>query len=384
MTVEQNAICPFQSGTMITRPERFWGRNYEKAALIVRIQNMGSSSIVGERRIGKSSLAYYFYSYLISNYSAEYEPVWIDCQSNFSKTVDGLFRQISSCSSINYVNGKAKQDCMKNFEIAINTSPKKIVLFIDEFEILTDKRYKKQFSQNFYEHIRMLASKGNNLALIVISKDGLPEICKHTLGVSSPFYNIFSNIQLDNFSKEETENFINSEHAGFTFSKSEKKFIKTIDNYCHPLVLQVIGEMIFLNRNLRESDTVISKKIAIQVKNYLNHGDVETERIEETKMATKKNEPKQMNKALDMTLSILLLVLGLTIIIVVFTWAITELDYFKSVLLALFSILTMMLVILFAGRSIDIIGETTFFKIFTQIIKKVPLLSKLLDINIKK
>jgi Cdc6-like AAA superfamily ATPase len=189
MILNLNTKCPFQPGTMITAPEKFWGRAYEKTTLISRLQNMGSSVINGERRIGKSSLAYFVYTYCKSNLP-DYEPIWIDCQNIHTKSVDGLFQQIKANSSLDYSSGKTKQECLKNFVSTVSASGKKIVIFIDEFELLTDASHKKQFDESFYLQLRMLAAQGGNFALVLVSKEPLQEICKHTLGISSPFYNI--------------------------------------------------------------------------------------------------------------------------------------------------------------------------------------------------
>ncbi len=50
---------PFTNRTTITAPEDFVGREEELAAILGRLRTLQSSSIVGERRIGKSSLLYH-------------------------------------------------------------------------------------------------------------------------------------------------------------------------------------------------------------------------------------------------------------------------------------------------------------------------------------
>lgn len=383
MTINLNAKCPFQPGTMITAPEKFWGRAYEKTTLISRLQNMGSSVINGDRRIGKSSLAYFVYMFSKSNLP-NYEPIWIDCQNIYTKSVDGLFQQIKANSSLNYSSGKTKQECLKNFVSMISKSGKKIVIFVDEFELLTDASHKKQFDESFYMQLRMLAAQGGNLALVLVSKEPLQEICKHTLGIASPFYNIFTSIPLSLFSEEDVHNFLKSQHDDFKFSRKEIKFVKSIEHYRHPLVMQVISEAIFINRHIKENNNILGKKISEQVKNYLNHEEVQSVREKEKEMRKDKAEPKEISKPLDILISTLIPVLGIVIIVLEFGLLFQYLDNFKATLLSLISVLLAMVVLIFAGRSIDIISETSFFKLYTKLIEKIPLLSKLLDININK
>jgi hypothetical protein len=125
--------------------------------------------------------------------------------------------------------------------------------------------------------LRMLAGQGGKLAMVLISKEPLQEICKHVLEVSSPFYNIFASIPLSFFTEEEANSFLKSKHEGFKFSKKEIEFVKQIEDYCHPLVLQVASETVFINRSAREDFSVLEKRIVEQKNNYLNHDEVQKE-----------------------------------------------------------------------------------------------------------
>lgn len=251
MVTDQSVKCPFQSGTMITDPRKFWGRSSERLTIISRLQNMGSSVITGTRRIGKSSLAYFVYNYCKSKLVG-CETIWIDCQDISTKSIDGFFQKISANSTLNYDSGKTKAECLQNFANGINSSEKKYILFVDEFELLTDLKHKKQFDQNFFMQLRMLAGQGGKLALVLVSKEPLQEICKHVLDIASPFYNIFASIPLSFFTEEETIGFLKSKHEGFKFTRKEIEFIKQIEDFRHPLILQVASETVYINRSIRE------------------------------------------------------------------------------------------------------------------------------------
>jgi hypothetical protein len=93
----------------------------------------------------------------------------------------------------------------------------------------------------------------------------------------------------------------------------------------------------------------------------------------------KKDKQASISKPLDLLISILIPVLGIGLITLEFGWLIQYLSNFKSVLLAIFSALVGMVILTFAGLSINIIGETTFFKLYARIIEQIPLFSNLLD-----
>ena len=51
----------FTIGNYINNPEKFYGREEEIRTIVNRLKSMQATSIVGKRRIGKSSLLYHLY-----------------------------------------------------------------------------------------------------------------------------------------------------------------------------------------------------------------------------------------------------------------------------------------------------------------------------------
>src|SRR5262249_47370775 len=58
---EKHPLNPFTNRGVITNPEEFFGREREIGEIASRLRAMASLSVVGERRIGKSSLLYHLY-----------------------------------------------------------------------------------------------------------------------------------------------------------------------------------------------------------------------------------------------------------------------------------------------------------------------------------
>jgi hypothetical protein len=370
-TIQEN---PFVYGKMIKDPEKFWGRSDECYRLRTRLYNIESTSVVGPRRIGKSSLAYFVYSTSKQNFDDSYQFVWLDGQSNHARSLQDFCLAVTSKCSIAYVPANNPKDCLKNFEDAISDSGKKIVLIINEFELLTDEAHSIEFDISFFNTLRFLAEQCE-CALITTSNKPIQELCMRILGVSSPFYNILPQITLSNFSDDEANGFLIVPHNGITLDAREVEIIKAIPNYQHPLVLQVACHHALLNRKLHLSKTDMVLKILEQSNYLLNHGDVHKERL----MAKKStNQEKKISKPLDLLLSILVPVVGIGLLMGEFAWLMRNLDIAQTIILAIFSALVGFAVMIFAGRSIDIIGETTFFKLFTRLIEQIPLLSNVL------
>src|SRR5262252_5210507 len=58
---EKHLLNPFTNRGVITNPDEFFGREQEIGEIVSRLREMQSSSVVGERRIGKSSLLYHLF-----------------------------------------------------------------------------------------------------------------------------------------------------------------------------------------------------------------------------------------------------------------------------------------------------------------------------------
>ena len=356
MTKDKGQESPFIYGRMITDPKLFWGREKESYDLQNRLYNMQSTSIVGPRRIGKSSLAYFIYGTANETFDNTYKFIWLDGQSNHANSIRDFCKSITSRASIPYAPDEIRLTCLRNFEDAIWCFEKKLVLIINEFELLTDENHRAEFDIQFFNTLRYLAEQGK-CALITTSNQSIQELCKHVLGISSPFYNILPQITLSVFSEEEAEGFLKSAHNGITLGSKEIELIKGIPNFRHPLTLQVACHHSFLNRQSNLAENIVTERILEQVNSLLSHDDVHEERVmaKSPKKAIEENKP--LSKPVDMILSFLIPVIAIGLLMLEFSLLIRTLDIGKIVILAIFSALVGFAVIIFAGRSINIIGE---------------------------
>ena len=237
---------------------------------------------------------------------------------------------------------------------------------------MTDKKHQAEFDERFYMTLRLLAENGY-CALITTSGNSLFDLCKDVLEVSSPFYNIFEEIRLDVFTKNEADEFLNHYHEKKILSSDDVRFIKTnIDLYQHPLILQISCDAIYRNKKNQLDGKSMVKNIKIRYSHLLCHDKI-------MKGRKKLKKYSDNNKIIDLLVSVLIPVIGIGIIMFEFGFLIEKLNFAKAILLVLATSVIGFALLLFAGRFSEIIGESTFFKLFTKVIDQIPLFSNLAD-----
>jgi tRNA A-37 threonylcarbamoyl transferase component Bud32 len=206
---------PYMNRVMIRDPAEFVGRKVEIEKVFSRIgaARPQSVSIVGERRIGKSSLLYHLsrpevYAKNLTDPS-RYVFVLVDLHGlgdlNVSEFFDLLLDEISAAAGISRPQGiSSGYFAMKQFLPELHRNGRKLVLLWDEFDSVTRNR---KFGEEFFSFFRSMANR-YDIAYVTTAVRELQEIC-HTESVAvSPFFNIFTNLYLRTFSPEEARELI--------------------------------------------------------------------------------------------------------------------------------------------------------------------------------
>ncbi len=268
---------PFTYGNPISDPKRFFGREYEVEQIFSRLCNAGfeSSSVVGERRIGKTSLLKYLahpvvcqrYGLDPNKYLFIYEDLQrIDENTTPVRLWQRLLQQLANrCSDPQLKQMLEKiyhKQFFDNFMIedafnAIDAKDQYVVLLLDEFERVTNS---PKFDDAFFYGLRSLAIH-QHLSLVTSSRRQLIELCHSPEISSSPFFNIFANIHLELFTKDEALNFISQslDGTGINFTEDEINTIFRIAGY-HPYFLQVACSLLFsaYPKNLKQEERLIA------------------------------------------------------------------------------------------------------------------------------
>jgi serine/threonine protein kinase len=244
---------PYLNRVMIQNPADFFGRSREIRRIYSRLDapRPQSISVVGERRIGKSSLLNHIYQARTRRqHMQNYENaifVYLDFQqeSEFDvpKFIDFLFNMFSyeSKNGRDYTKHEKTLDQLKQVIQELQDEGKRIIMLLDEFEAITNN---DRFEEHFFSYLRSLANS-YRVAYVTSSYKDLQEMCHNKDISDSPFFNIFSNLPLRPFTREEAMELIvvPSEREGLPLEKHADKILDLAGTF--PLFLQVACSNVF-------------------------------------------------------------------------------------------------------------------------------------------
>jgi len=182
----------------------------------------GSISIVGDRKIGKSSLLNHIYSRAARHQHLEHPDrtimVFLDLQEEKNMSMESFVGTLLGIANLELrgrvdVSGCARSlDGVKDMVQRLEGASIRLTVLLDEFEAVTTN---PNFNLEFFSFLRFLANH-YNVAYVTSSARDLQVLC-HTKEISdSPFFNIFSTMRLSVFQREEAEELIRvpSERVG--------------------------------------------------------------------------------------------------------------------------------------------------------------------------
>jgi tRNA A-37 threonylcarbamoyl transferase component Bud32 len=248
---------PFFNRQRITDSAYFYGREREIESLYSAIATRQSRSIVGERKLGKSSLlthldcpptmiahgldpAQYVFLYtdLEGMANINYEEFWPELLDRFEVALPPaqdelrhLTREITRSSDIRFMQVRR---LLRRVERAGLT----VVMMLDEFESLAGN---EAFSPGFYGELRSLAGE-MGVVYLTSSKRSLYDLTYQNADtLSSPFFNIFSEERLGLLPAAEAGGLLRQLSRlgdGDPFSPAECDFLVELAGP-HPFFLQV-------------------------------------------------------------------------------------------------------------------------------------------------
>jgi AAA+ ATPase superfamily predicted ATPase len=248
---------PFTFGNPIRDPARFYGRQAEVGQIINRALSSAreSTSIVGERRIGKTSLLNYLSSDDVAK-KFDLTPerfclVYIDFQGLsditplrfWQRIFKKMARSISQQNLVQEIETLLKNESLDIFDLedlfeVISQQGLTTIFLLDEFEYVTQN---PNFKADFFGGLRALAIH-QNLALVTATRRELVDLCHSEEIKGSPFFNIFANVVLRPFSQEEVDAMIHGylDGSGLFFSLQEQEVIANLGGG-YPFFVQMAG-----------------------------------------------------------------------------------------------------------------------------------------------
>jgi hypothetical protein len=234
----------------------FFDRAREVEALYSAVLTRQCRSVVGERKIGKSSLLthiahadvlrehgvnpeYYVFVYIdlegMKNISREeFWPELLD-QISLALPPGELRDQFSNAA----IAGDVRFMAVRRLLRRLNSANLQLVLMLDEFESLATN---SAFDPTFYGELRSLAGE-LGVMYITASKRSLYELTyQHSDTLSSPFFNIFSEIRVGLMPKEEAVDMMRGLSALTARAFTDEQINQLIAlSGPHPFYLQIAG-----------------------------------------------------------------------------------------------------------------------------------------------
>ena len=275
--LEERHQNPFFNRQRITDPAYFYGREREVESLYGAIITRQSRSIVGERKIGKSSLmtqlacpavmskhgvdpTQYIFLYVdlegLSNIS--YDEFWPEIMDLLEQalpesesTLRGMAADLSISSNVRFTQ-------VRRLFRRISRANLTLVMMLDEFESLARN---SEFDASFYGELRSLAGE-IGVVYITISKHSLYDLTyQHEDTLSSPFFNIFSEVRLNLVAEKDAQGLLDHLamiHGRPKFSSEEIELLLELGG-SHPFFLQVAGHQLYAEKQQQEETLNIDR-----------------------------------------------------------------------------------------------------------------------------
>ncbi|MGD8585449.1 MAG: winged helix-turn-helix domain-containing protein [Chloroflexota bacterium] len=241
---------PFFHRGAIRRAEEFLGRQDEIGQILGLCRNGQSVSIVGPRRIGKSSLLLHLCrpstrDAFLGPASSIY--ALVDCQelggSPPEEVYEALLTSIADAATALEIDVHPAQrpGTYRGLDRVLNTiygANASVVVLLDEFELLAANQ---RLTPYFFARLRGLTTK-YGLAYLTASQRPLIAISADDEILSSPFFNIFVSLSLGLFSEDEATQLLDQRLRGteVSFSPALREHIFHLVGY-NPFFLHIAG-----------------------------------------------------------------------------------------------------------------------------------------------
>lgn len=211
---------PYRHHGPITQPEVFYGRKGLMTRVYSRIgvDRPQSMSIVGEPKIGKSSLLRMLSHEQTKQRSLDdphnYLYVFIPLKEERLDRPEAFFRVIfdkvhAQEPRLAEAITEPSYDGIGRLAETLKGQYAKMILFLDDFHVITQD---ERFPLEFFSFLRSVANN-YNVAYITTSHEELQKLCVLQAVGESPFFNIFTNVTLKPFTPEELAQFLTASAA---------------------------------------------------------------------------------------------------------------------------------------------------------------------------
>jgi tRNA A-37 threonylcarbamoyl transferase component Bud32 len=251
---------PFFNRQRITDPAYFIGRRRELEQLYSAIATQQCVSIVGERKLGKSSLLTHLTDAVtLRSFGfdpAQYLFVYLDLEGLASARREDFWSELLDPIGLHLPSGDLAQAIQRQLDAGevrfltarrvlrrIRDAGSQLVLMLDEFESLARNA---QFEPDFYGELRSLAGE-LGCVILTASKRSLYDLTyEHSSTLSSPFFNIFSELPIGLLPEDDARSILLelAKRGEQPFCADEVQFALDLAGP-HPFFVQVAGQYLY-------------------------------------------------------------------------------------------------------------------------------------------
>jgi hypothetical protein len=268
-TVPQN---PFSYGSPISDPRRFFGRTREVEQIFSRLRNaaMGSTLVVGDRRIGKTSLLYYLrdpgvrsaYGLGPERYLFVYVSLLMLAEATgpyqlWRRLLSGVHAECPDREVAEMLEAAKRRERLSVLELddlfrAIDSKGLHVVFLLDDFEGIAEN---ENIVRDFYHSVRSMLT-AHNMALVIFSYRKIDDLRQPAPGASSPLFNVFATINLSSFSDADVRLMVSRSLGGNPVQFSEREIEQIIDLAgLHPGFLQVACSILYESHHRSQEES---------------------------------------------------------------------------------------------------------------------------------
>jgi hypothetical protein len=238
---------PYIERKAIRSPDSFFGRTAELTRVYEFILGTQSVSLVGERRIGKSSI---LNALTFPDHRRDFgvpddvEFVPVDFQSIAGCSLSLLMRHLWSritgqAAATSPADGDpCADDVRSTLESAVRQTiahGRRLVLLLDEFEALV---FNEQIPSWFYDLLRGVTQEFQ-VGVVIVSREGTIEPILNANPLTSPFINLFQSVYVGPLEQADALDLVRApaQRVGVDFDDAEVEWITALAGR-HPFFLQ--------------------------------------------------------------------------------------------------------------------------------------------------
>ncbi|MBI5490997.1 MAG: protein kinase [Deltaproteobacteria bacterium] len=244
---------PYLNRLPVRDPARFYGRKREVRRVMAGLaaDPPQSFSLVGDRRIGKSSLLHQLQNpdvlrtnvpeTVVGSLRLRYHDFQSGAPSDEPAFLEFLCRHVAAALGAPAAPAPSRE-CLLDLLRQLDAAGLRLALLWDEFEVVTRHR---GLGLETYAFLRSLA-QNHRLAFITASGRDLRTVCHSAQVADSPFFNVFQTLRLRPLSREEARLLATepSEAAGLPLGAYADRLIDDLAG-TFPFFLQIAGAALF-------------------------------------------------------------------------------------------------------------------------------------------